>query len=408
MTPSELNPILLGRFIFFLLTIVFFIPIQTIAQVDPSTVLLLKKGTNSRDDLNSSRYLVKPKTEESKSVRPQAQSIETRQPQDFKASGVPNNNTRISDANVTSKTVVENKKSDSSAILPGSTGLSIEKNESSVDDQIQFDDESLKAAEGLALKSYDITAPPYELRSFFHPQDKRRNLLEFSLGTGYFYQNSASIYWPRNYFVSGQSLSTDLKLWMTPFLGVRASYQTSLNGDLRATPEGSERVDADHSWFQAGIAYRKYFGIHKKAKSILFAVDYFEYQFDVATTAEERMGLTSRGMSLEFEVDIPVKQSQSWQLGITIQPDLSHNEIISDRNIKSGKSNSSNSLGLHYGRKITFNRKNEFYWRLSHRMETNRFSGNTRVEDPLRDEVLRGISVQNSTSQFSLGFTWGR
>ena len=73
-----------------------------------------------------------------------------------------------------------------------------------------------------------------------------------------------------------------------------------------------------------------------------------------------------------------------------------------------GDQNNSSALGLWFGNRVRFDRKNHIYWQLKHQIERNNFSGESESVDPLLQSTIKGSSVTNSTSFFQLGFTWGR
>lgn len=364
----------------FPLIVISLVAASTMAQVDPSSVLLLKRGT-SNEDYSSSRYTVKPKSSKElpKSTSPQEAE---RKPQ---VHPLPEKSTPtvITSEEIRSVDITNNNVESPSSFISSP--------EQALDPDVFMD-----------IKDVE------KLKRHFHPQDPRKNILEFSLGVNYFYQDSNSRYWHRDNFSHGPGIDANLNLWVTPFLGVHAGYSTSLNSNLRASPSGLEYLDADHAWFSSGLRFRKFFGLSRKAKSLNFGVDYYEYQLQIPTSSADRMGLSSKGVSVSLEIDVPERVNTSWQIGFELQPDLSHNETIGGRNIKSGRSNNSSAVGLWYGRKLWLNRKNQFYWQLSHKAEINKYSGMSSVEDPRLGDSIRGVTVNNSTSFFQMGFTWGR
>ena len=316
--------------------VLLFASFKAFAQVDPSAVLLLRKSTNSSDDYSSSRYTVKPKA--GAEVKKEEEKLKTiRKPQKF----------------------VENidKSPKEKEVKPRQAPEAEKKKEVSL-------------IEKAKAKSFSIDLNNLEhYRSVLHPKDKRRNIIEFSLGPSYFYQNSSSRYWPRSYYSTSPSLDASLAMWLSPFLGIKTSYHTSLNAQLKSSPSGLEFEEVDHSWFKAGLRFRKFFGISRKAKSLNFGLDFYEYQFEVPADVTQRMGLQSKGVNISLEADLPSSNTQSWYFGFEIMPNLSHRENKKSADIESGSKNSSSAMGLWFGKKLRFDRKNQIYWKINHLVE---------------------------------------
>ncbi len=332
------------------------------AQVDPSAALLLRKSKNIEKDYSSSRYTVKPKQGD-EAATPTSSLQPVRKPQVFTIKKPQKKKPQVQ--------VIVEKKAQQKKLIP-------------------------------------VTEDVEKYKSYLHANDKRNSIIEFSLGINYIYQDSSSRYWTRDFFSSSSGIDADINLWLTPFLGIKASYTTSLSAELRSAPSGLEYLDVDHNWFTAGLRFRKFFGYTRKAKALNFGVDFYEYQFEVPTSATQRISSQSKGVSLSVEADLPSTSTDSWLVGFELQPRLSHSEIKSTSDIQSGSSNSSNSMGFWLGQKLRFDRKNQVYWKVFHRIEKNKFSGVTEASDPQLGAVITGVGVTNSFTFFQLGFTWGR
>ncbi|MCB0389914.1 MAG: hypothetical protein KDD58_01430 [Bdellovibrionales bacterium] len=357
-----------------LILIVLLSTIEAFAQVNPSDILLLRRSSGGGNDLDLDRYKVRPKENQ---VTKKENPIENqRKPQKFIES------TDISPDASTNETT------------------KIQKSEENNSEQIQESEKS--HSQKIDLKNLQ------QYKSILSTNDKRKNILEFSLGPGYIYQNSSSRYWSRNYFSSSPAMDASLAMWLSPFLGIRASYLTSLNAQIISSPTGLEQIEVDHSWFQAGLHFRKYFGINKKAKSLDFGLGFYEYQFEVPSDSVQRMALQSRGLQLSLETELPSANTESWIIGLELMPSLSHKENTKTSNIESGDDNTSSAVGLWFGQKIYFDRKNQIYWKLHHRIEKSNFTGDTSVADPLLKNNITGNAVTNSTTFLKLGFTFGR
>ncbi|MCB9025630.1 MAG: hypothetical protein H6625_04890 [Bdellovibrionaceae bacterium] len=348
-----------------------------LAQVDPSAALLLRKSSNPSDDYTSSRYKVKPKVE-AETPTTNKNSMSIRVPQKFE----------------------EEEKPEVVAEQPLPT---MEKINSP--SEIETVKSPVEAPKEVIIDS-DLTLEKY--RSLLHPLDRRRNMIDFSIGPSYFYQNSSSRFWTRDYYSSNLGLDSNLKMWLSPYFGLQASYLTSLNAELKSSPQGTEFLEVEHNWFTAGLRFRNFYGLSRKAKSLTFGLDFYEYQFDVPATATQRVGLLSKGVMVSLEADLPNTNARSWFMGFELMPMLSHDEVKKLGDVQTGNKNNSSAMGFWLGKKIKFDRKSEIYWKIHHRIEKNNFSGQTESIDPILQSKIKGNSVTDSTTFFHLGFTWGR
>lgn len=355
-----------GQFLFILLFILVMAPFKTMGQVDPSAALLLRKGENAQKNYNPDRYTVRPlpKEEESKKeeVLPDRKPLESKASAQ-KAEEIPK---------VNPPEIVQPK---------------------------QEEPKELIVIEPKSIAEY---------KTYLHFDDKRNNILEFSLGSNYIYQESSSKYWYRNYHWSSLGIEAEIDLWLSPFLGLNAQYITTLGSDIRGDTASTEEIDVEQNWFKVGIQFRKFFGISRKSKSVTLGLGLYESQFEVPTSADERMGLESKGGRISLEADLPINLQSSWTMGFEVLPSISHTEITNVADIKSGNSPSSSAMGIWVGRNLLLDRKNQLYFKVSHHIEKNRFSGDTHAVDPVSQSNYTGAGVTRGTTLLHMGFTWGR
>ena len=82
-------------------------------------------------------------------------------------------------------------------------------------------------------------------------------------------------------------------------------------------------------------------------------------------------------MKIMFEAKLPVRNTSAWLVGAEVSPSLSHTEVETAEQAKTGTGNSSNSIGAWFGKKTVFDRKNQVYWKVHHKIEKNLFSWKT-------------------------------
>ena len=354
------------------------------AQVDPSSRLLLRGRDSSGDDYNSRRYTVKPKP-----VLVQRPPVVRKQEVQQRAS------TQLGE-DPTGPQPPRSLLSEAEKLKATAVG----------GDQDKKKEDLSQSVKNVVLGGSKESISEY--KSYLHPQDTHKNILEIEIVPGYFYNDSSSKYWYRNYNTNGMSLLTGVNVWFTPFFGVTTTYETSLEASVRAVPDGSNYIKADHKWFNAGLKFRSFFGLSRKSNSIDFGVGFYEKQFNVPSDSAYRFPTRTSGLKLSLELNIPKSHTYSSLLGIEFDPSLRHEENKSAIDVKSGYNTKSSALGVWYGGKFTFDRKNQFFWKFGHEVERNIFEGQADTADPLTSSQPEGVSVTNGTTKLQLGFTWGR
>ena len=113
------------------------------------------------------------------------------------------------------------------------------------------------------------------------------------------------------------------------------------------------------------------------------------------------------GLGLSLAGDFPSSNSYAWTFRLLAVPRAQHSEIATQNQTSSGGNPETNVLELAIGGRITFDRSNELFWRLTHRIEQNRFTGPPSAPDPQTGQYGSGVSVMNSFSVFELGYSWG-
>ncbi|MEQ1666180.1 MAG: hypothetical protein ABL927_12480, partial [Bdellovibrionales bacterium] len=230
---------------------------HAVAQIDPSTSLLVRPVTNESEQINldSSRYTVKSQSYEG--IKPQVR--EAVKPT---ASGVKQNENKNS---VEKPSVVE--QSDLKPVGPTiSSGGIFQKADSNVYEKTKADE------------NYQFDGNIDKYKSKLDPDDIRRNLVEISVAPNYLYLNSSSSFWTKKYYSSGPGITIAADIWITPLLGINVSYLTTLSADMSAQPNTSQKILVDHRYTDFGFVYRNYASLNKLSKSINLGIKYSEYQ----------------------------------------------------------------------------------------------------------------------------------
>lgn len=344
---------------------------DALAQLDPSSVLLLNRGSTSSGDsaIDSGRYTIRPRDP---NRREEPRPISGRR------------TNRGDEAN------------EEATDLPPVT-VTIPEPPESADKPAEVADAQV---EPKGEPEQRPLPPPLEM-------SRRYNLVELSFAPGYLYSDSSSEFFYRNYTMAAPVLSVDANVWLNPNFALNGSYLSTLSGHINDSLGGSRNVPATHEWFTAGLRLREFFGKDVLANSVTFGVDYFDYKFRVPADAEYREKLSSTGIRVSLEAEIPVTAFRSWLFGVSFSPKLQHREEATETDVRSGSNVDANAVSISIGGRMLFERKGGVFWKVSHSVEKDLFSGEASDKDPKTDEIPTGVSVTNSITIFTFGYTWG-
>lgn len=347
--------------------------LEIFAQVDPSSALLLRSTSDqvASPSLDSSRYTVRP---------PAANKV----PKPI----VPSKSTVVEkpvDKNISVQPVVE-KSAEKSEAVSGDKKISEKMREIF----LGGDEESI-----------------LEYREQLHAEDSRQNVASISVAPGIFYFDSASSYWFRDYHSSGPGLSAGADIWITPFMGVNIDYFTTLSAELDVDPTSSKSVLVDHRNSAIGVQFRRYSNLSRRSPNFNVAINYADYQLIIPKEETNRNRISSAGVALSFLATIPKNTTSAWTFGTTLYPKLKVKEQKTAVEIKSGTDYSAYAIKFQFGQEFTLDRKNQIFWRLSHRMDKMIYSGEASPADPISSVAPEGVIVTTGASLFELGYTWG-
>ena len=254
-----------------------------------------------------------------------------------------------------------------------------------------------------------IEAGP-DLRAPIEPvveDDRRQNLLELDIAPFYVYNGSDSPATHRRYSASSTGMSAAGRIWFTPTFGAQARYASTFAASVSDSLTSGNRVGADHDWTQVGLRSRRFFSAKGNSASLTFGVDYWAYEFNVPTEATLREKIRTTGVGISLEGDFPTSSSYAWTVRLSAVPRARHEESSTQNTIRSGGSPETNVVDLGLGGRLSFDRSNDLYWRLSHRVEQTRFSGPSSAGDAQTGSILSGVTVMNSFTFFEFGYSWG-
>ncbi|MCB0385251.1 MAG: hypothetical protein KDD43_07645 [Bdellovibrionales bacterium] len=357
-----------------------------LGQVDPSSATLLRSSGKAPDknSLDSSRYTVRPESK----TPPKTDFIST-QP-------------KADSTKVQNKTTHPNKTENAKS--PEVDGAQTAAQEPVA---VEVEPQQQEVAE--QMRDFFMGGSEesiHEFKALLHPRDLRQNLVEVGAAVGVFYQDASSNYWYRRNHTFGPLVSADATIWITPFLGFRADFATSLASEMRGDPAGTRRIPADHQWWAGGLYFRKSFGLDRKSPLLLIGVGFREYRLNVPANDPDRIRVRTSGPSITLGIQQPSSVTHLWEAGVQLLPRGDQQEGKTGVNIRSGSKQETYSLGMWVGSRIVMDRKHQFYWRLTHTLDKSLFDGQANVADPISGVQPTGVYVNTGTTMFKLGYTW--
>jgi hypothetical protein len=245
-------------------------------------------------------------------------------------------------------------------------------------------------------------------KSILDTNDVRRNWLEVGLGTGYLYNESKSNYYYRNYNDNSPLLDLNATGWITPFFGLSADYMTSMGASIDDSPSGaSSSAAVTHQWIEVGLRFRRFFGYTPKAPSLTFGLNFREYQLGVPSYDDDRHGLRTSGAALSVQTEFPQSSHYAWTFDFSLEPNAAHSEIDTGLTAKSGSGVKADVVAAAIGGIYHFSRANQVYWKLSHTIERDIFSGEAQQADPILNSTPQGVTVTNSFTILQFGYILG-
>lgn len=250
-------------------------------------------------------------------------------------------------------------------------------------------------------------APEVEnYKTKIHPDDNRLNRIEVGIESGMISNTSKSNYYYRDYASFSPSLGVGGKFWLSPFLGISGSYTTSVGAAIDG--RNNSKVSAHHEWEEIDVNFRKYFGVLRKSASLTFGFLYSQYKFSVPSDDTSRIQVQSSGLGIHVSSRIPLTRIYAQSFGLQAIPRIQNLEKNTNIAISSGSDPTSMRFSVETGGEIKFRRQSQMLWKLSYSLENNQFDGQADSPDPKTNERPHGVSVENSFVLFSIGYIWGQ
>lgn len=352
---------------------------NSFAQVDPATSLLVRPSTNEeiKTNLDSSRYTVKPtaaprvvkseNTSEAKKTEPGPSALVPAQPE-----GLPQKEKDAASQPRASEEINKNVTDAVREIIMGGD-----------------EDEIVRYREQL------------------HEQDPRQNIVSLSVAPGFMYADASSDYWYRRYNSSGPSVSAGVDIWISPFAGLNVDYFTTLASSISADPTSDRQALVDHRMTSVGFLFRRFSSLSRKASSLLFGVDYADYQMIVPKAESHRAQINATGLAFSVLAKLPQTSARQWFFGAQLLPKIKIQEEKTALELKSGESSTAYGVRFQIGQEFIVDRQNQIFWRLSHRVDKTVYEGSANQSDPITGSTPSGVSVTSGMTLLEIGYTWG-
>ncbi len=349
-----------------LIFLLLFTSSRSLAQVDPSSALLLRQnGTNNSStepSYNTGRFIVNPqpkKNEKPTSSETKVESV------------------------ISKPTLVTEEKA---APLPAVVV------------------ESKAEAQATTINPAEDVPPAVESTNF--EENNYQKLVELSLSPVLLSVDSSSKYWFYDYNGSGMGLLLGVNIWFSKNWGFNADYLASNAATVKAEHDSSRKIVVDHRMTDITIQYRSGSSALDKNASAVFGLGFTDYQILVPKEETERVGIKSKGLSINLDLRVP-KNKSTWVYSWTFLPDIEVSEITTGIKVKGGKSLESYGIKFSIGNEIRVDEFNQIYWRLSHRYDKTIYDGTANQVDPRNGQTPTDVSFDRGISMFEFGYIWG-
>ena len=145
----------------------------------------------------------------------------------------------------------------------------------------------------------------------------------------------------------------------------------------------------------------------RKSPSVTFSIGYNDYQLDVASSEQNRIGLDTSGLDFGFLMKYPTTFTRAWLLSSEILPRLNVSERATGVSASSGDNPSAYAVKIGFGQEFMLDKDYQVFWELTERYDKAVYMGTANTVDPTTGETPSGVDVSTSTTTLSIGFTWG-
>ncbi len=239
-----------------------------------------------------------------------------------------------------------------------------------------------------------------------HPEDVRRNRIDFAVLPSLLSLESKSDSWYRNFNFVTPAFKVDLNAWILPSFGLHADYLTSVGADMPSTPQPGNRTGCSYESVSFGVRSRHYYGVGRKSPSLEVGLSYVEQALKVPSDEAQRSNTKTSGFDLSLVTRWPESPRYASLLGVKWAPRQTHSESGTKLDLHSGDKVDTVRFGLTAGGEILLRRSSQVVWNIDFSLERNVFTGISNKSDPVTTSSYSNISVSQTVVLFSLGYRW--
>ena len=245
-------------------------------------------------------------------------------------------------------------------------------------------------------------------RARLHPDDNRLNHLELEAASGVINDSSAGNETYRTYSSTSPYAQFGGHFWVTPLVGLSASYQSTLGESINNATNGSTGVAVKSEWMKLSFDFRNFYGLSRKSTSLQWGFILSEYKFTVPASESSRVGLRTDSVGTYLKARFPSTPHYSWLLQGELYPYENSSEIQTSLALSSGTFGSAYRVGLAGGGEFKFSRESQIIWTLGVDMDSTTYSGTSSLADPASGRTPSGVSILNTWTYLHLGYLWGQ
>ncbi len=385
------------------------------AKLDPSTSVLVKRGTaavEEVEELDSTRYEVR--TVQTPVVVKKVKASKTQLSADQAVAKTSNTSATAGGVDVETEQVrvikVQAPAQTTKRVIVKEELVEVEPPRPQVNyKEVRLQTEPTTVPLSQQLQIF-LLGDPQEIQNFrdqLHPMDTKNNKLELGIAPYLYYADSKSSSWYRNYYFASLGLAGDAKFWFTPFFGMHIAYQSSLGASMPGNPAGTVQSSVNYQTTEAGIRFRKYFGLYRKAPQMTYGIDWQDQRINTSGDGNERMNIGTQGLSLSAEALVPstLAYSQIFNFSFVPRPWESETQAT---NASSGGAPEVYMIGVGYGGLYQLDRYHQLFWRIQQRYQKSNYKGTGSGADPITGLTPTRISVTESTTFFYFGIQFGQ
>ncbi len=237
-------------------------------------------------------------------------------------------------------------------------------------------------------------------------ESERPTFIDVQVAPGIAFVDSESNYWYRDYQSSAPAVMLNASMWVSGYFGFKCGFISTFGADITAGPTDQSRINIGQQWFNYGIQFRNWKTESKLSTELHYGVRYSEFQMQAPLDSANRPRLKTTGVSAFIHARFPHKKDVSSFVEFELTPKANHKEIPTVLTLKSGDKVETSQVGLKFGRSYSLMDGNNIFWSLNSSFEKNIFKGTAVPNDPATNQTVNGVSVNNRTVMFFVGYQW--